>query len=129
MKLGYIIFYVRDVSATVAFYEKAFGLARRFVHETGTYAEMETGTTALAFVEEGAAKEHGFSIRHLRPNDEASAVEVALVTPDVAGAYARAVDAGAQATQAPKQKPWGQTVAYVRDLNGVLVELCTPMAG
>jgi lactoylglutathione lyase len=23
--------------------------------------------------------------------------------------------------------PWGQTVAYVRDNNGFLVELCTPM--
>ena len=129
MKLGYIIFYVQDVGATVAFYEKAFGLARRFVHESGGYAEMETGATALAFVEEGAAKEHGFSVRHHRPKDEASAVEVALVTPDVAGAYAHAVEAGAEATQPPKQKPWGQTVAYVRDLNGVLVELCTPMAG
>ncbi len=129
MKLGYIIFYVQDVTATVAFYEKAFGLKRRFVHETGTYAELETGTTALAFVEEGAAKEHGFTVRPLRPKEEASAVEVALVTEDVAGAYAHAVEAGAEATQAPKQKPWGQTVAYVRDLNGVLVELCTPMGG
>jgi hypothetical protein len=24
-------------------------------------------------------------------------------------------------------KPWGQTVAYLRDINGVLVELATPM--
>jgi lactoylglutathione lyase len=28
---------------------------------------------------------------------------------------------------APTKKPWGQTVAYVRDLDGHLVELCTPM--
>jgi hypothetical protein len=27
------------------------------------------------------------------------------------------------------EKPWGQVVAYVRDLNGYLVEICTPMAG
>lgn len=24
---------------------------------------------------------------------------------------------------------WGQTVAYVADLNGFVVELCTPMGG
>ena len=24
--------------------------------------------------------------------------------------------------------PWGQTIAYVADINGFLVELCTPMA-
>ena len=129
MKLGYIILYVPDVSAAIAFYEKAFGLARRFIHESGTYAELETGTTALAFVEEGAAKEHGFTVRHLRPKEDAAAIELALVTADVATAYTRAVEAGAEATQPPKQKPWGQTVAYVRDLNGVLVELCSPMEG
>jgi hypothetical protein len=36
------------VLASVEFFEKAFGLERRFVHESG-YGEMETGTTALAF--------------------------------------------------------------------------------
>lgn len=128
MKLGYIILYVQDVTATVAFYEKAFGLVRRFVHESGGYAEMETGATALAFVAEGMAKENGLTVRYLRPKEDAAAVELALVTPDVEAAYKRAVEAGARATQPPKQKPWGQTVAYVRDLDGVLVELCTPMA-
>jgi uncharacterized glyoxalase superfamily protein PhnB len=49
------------------------------------------------------------------------------VSDDVAGAYARAVAAGAAAVQEPRQKPWGQTVGYVRDLNGVLVELCSPL--
>jgi lactoylglutathione lyase len=43
MELGYVIVYVPDVAATVAFYERAFGIKRRFIHESGTYAEMETG--------------------------------------------------------------------------------------
>ena len=49
MKLGYIILYVEDVTATVAFYEKAFGLTVYFVHESKQYAELDTGTTKLAF--------------------------------------------------------------------------------
>ncbi len=28
----------------------------------------------------------------------------------------------------PNTKPWGQVVAYVRDLDGFLIEICTPMA-
>ena len=44
MKLGYTILYVSDVEKTVAFYEAAFGLTRRFIHEGG-YAEMDTGET------------------------------------------------------------------------------------
>jgi len=39
------------------------------------------------------------------------------------------VAAGARLVQAPEQMPWGQTVAYVADINDVLVELCTPVGG
>ena len=40
MKLGYIIIYVSDVPKTVAFYETAFDLKRRFIHESHLSAEM-----------------------------------------------------------------------------------------
>ena len=53
--------------------------------------------------------------------------EIALVTDDVAGGVAKAVAAGATLVQAPQDMPWGQTVAYVGDVNGFLVELCTPL--
>ena len=46
------------------------------------------------------------------------------VTP---AAFARAVAAGATPLKEPVTKPWGQTVAYVRDLDGFLVELCSPI--
>jgi predicted enzyme related to lactoylglutathione lyase len=55
--------------------------------------------------------------------------EIAFTTPDVAAAVERAVHAGATLVQAPERMPWGQTVAYVNDCNGFLVELCTPMGG
>jgi catechol 2,3-dioxygenase-like lactoylglutathione lyase family enzyme len=31
--------------------------------------------------------------------------------------------------RAVETMPWGQTIAYVADPNGFLVELCTPVAG
>ena len=48
-------------------------------------------------------------------------------TEDVATAWERALAAGATAVAEPGVKPWGQTVAYVRDPFGVLVEICTPV--
>ena len=82
MKLGYVILYVPDVAGAVAFYETAFGVTRRFVHESGTYAELETGATALAFADEAmVAASHGF--RRNRPRDEAAGAEVGFVTGDV----------------------------------------------
>lgn len=129
MKFGYTILYVDDVEATVAFYEKAFGLKRTLV-VPNEYGELDTGATKLSF----AAKTNAanlFAIP-LQPADAKTpppAVEVAFVTDDVMTAFAAAVGAGAVALAEPKQKPWGQTVAYVRDNNGFLVEICTPVSG
>jgi hypothetical protein len=38
MKFGYTIFYVKSVVETVEFYERAFGLQRKFIHESEQYA-------------------------------------------------------------------------------------------
>ncbi len=128
MKFAYTILYVRDVGQSLAFYESAFGLQRRFLHESGMYGELETGSTALAFAAESLAQSNlsgGFQPADLARPPAAS--EVGLATPDVPAAYERALRAGAISAAAPKTKPWGQTVAYVRDMDGHLVELCTPM--
>jgi uncharacterized glyoxalase superfamily protein PhnB len=114
--------------ATIAFYERAFGLARRFVHESGQYGELETGATALAFVTETTATENSGPFRPSRPGELPPAMEVALTCDDVPAAFQRALAAGAISVKQPSTKPWGQTVAYVRDLDGFLVELCTPMS-
>lgn len=126
MKLGYTILYVADVTRSIDFYERAFGLQRRFVAPGGEYGELETGATALGFV----------SLAHMQsmlPESFAAAAsgaprsEIALVSDDVAAAQARARAAGATVVMPPTVKPWGQTVAYVRDGDGHLVELCTPL--
>ncbi|MGI8749211.1 MAG: VOC family protein [Thermoleophilaceae bacterium] len=52
-------------------------------------------------------------------------MEIALVFDDVHAAYARA--AGCSALTEPSDKPHGQTVAYVRDPWGTLVEVASPV--
>jgi lactoylglutathione lyase len=128
MKFGYAIAYVPDVAASLSFFEAAFGLKRRFLHESGTYGELDTGDTTLAF----AAHElgHGnFSGGHVAASESTKPLgfEVGLVTADVAQAHASALRNGATELSAPVRKPWGQTVSYVRCPDGTLVELCTPM--
>lgn len=128
MKFGYTIAYVPDVAASLAFYETAFGFKRRFLHESGQYGELETGATTLAF----AAHELGdanFPGGHLAASasEKPLGIEIAFTTDDVAGAVGAAIAAGASALYAPEQKPWGQTVAYLRCPAGILIELCTPM--
>jgi predicted enzyme related to lactoylglutathione lyase len=128
MRLGYIIIYVLNLEETVTFYEKAFGISRRFIHESG-YAEMETGATALAFATEKLGAMNGVVTRQNRGNDDAAGAEIAFVTDDVSTSFAKAVTAGALAYKQPEKKPSGQELAYVRDNNGFLVEICSPMGG
>ena len=130
MKFGYTIAYVPDVAQSVQFFERAFGFATRFLHESGTYGELETGDTALAFASHELA-ESNFAQGHVAASDSAQplGMELGFVTPDVAAAHARAVAAGAVELSAPVTKPWGQVVSYVRCPDGLLVELCSPIGG
>jgi len=126
MKFGYVLLYVDDVEKTIGFYESAFGQERKFVHESG-YGEMNTGSTRLGFVTHELAESNGVTYAKPQAGGEAPPIEIAFVTDDVAAAYEKAVKAGAVAVAQPGEKPWGQTVAYVRDVNGFLIELCSPI--
>lgn len=126
VKFGYTILYVRDVPQSVAFYQQAFGLRQRFIHESQQYAEIETGGTTLAFASNELAKSNlpnGF-FENNRENKPAG-IEIGLVTEDVRGLCDRAVKSGAVMLVEPYEKPWGQVVAYVRDLDGILIEICS----
>jgi catechol 2,3-dioxygenase-like lactoylglutathione lyase family enzyme len=130
MKFGYTIVYVPDVAASLAFFEAAFGFERRFLHESGSYGELQTGETTLAF----AAHELGdgnFPGGHVKAHVSAQplGMELAFVSDDVPAAHARALQAGAHGLSAPASKPWGQVVSYVRCPDGTLVELCSPVHG
>jgi lactoylglutathione lyase len=127
MEFGYTILYVADVAASLDFYERALGQRRRFLHESGQYAELETGATALAFAarELAAANLPG----QFRPEERPGmrpVFEVCFVTDNVQSAFDRAIEEGAESVSAPQTKPWGQDVAYVRDPDGNLVELASP---
>lgn len=129
MQFGYTITYVPDVRSSLAFFGKAFGITTRFLHESGAYGELDTGTTRLAFAahELGALNlPQGYIAAH--SSAQPLGVEIALVTSEVLPAHQRAIAAGATELAPPKVKPWGQTVSYLRCPDGILVELCTPVA-
>ena len=130
LRFGYTILYVSDVGASLDFYERALGQRRRFVHESGQYAELDTGPTTLALAahELAAANVPGL-YRPERRTGAQPTFEVCFVTDDVQGAFDRAVAEGAAEVTPLQTKPWGQDVAYVRDPDGNLVEIASPAGG
>ena len=129
MRLGYIILYVPNVQAAIDFYAKAFDMECRMhqAQDGMEYAELATGDTVLAFASEPLADSHNFPYRKQRMEDDSPAVEIGLVTDDVQTTFDRAVAAGATPLHEPAEKQWGQTVSYVRDNHGFLIEICSPV--
>jgi lactoylglutathione lyase len=128
MQLGWVIVYVDEPPAAAEFYERTFGMRSDFVAPGGSYAQLDTGPTKLAFASY-ALGEKNFEggVRRADSNGQPPNAEIALIHEDVEAAYARALEAGCVSLAAPENKPQGQRVAYVRDPFGTLVELATPL--
>ncbi|MEO6722881.1 MAG: VOC family protein [Ferruginibacter sp.] len=128
IKFAYAILYVQDVAKSISFYEAAFGFARKFIVPDNSYGELLTGDITLSFASVELAKTNlreGFteSSLHQKP----FGIEIAFATDDVEATFASAVKAGATPLEKASVKPHGQTVAYVKDIDGFLIEICTPM--
>lgn len=129
--LGYVSYYVSDVASALDFYVQAFGLEQRFLTPEHDYGELATGDTVLSFVAHELADHNLSAAGGFVPLDAATGpvgATIVLITDDVPAAVEAAVAAGARPYTDPVDKPWGQTVAYVVDPSGILVELATPVA-
>jgi len=120
----YTILYVKNVTETLTFFETAFGFKRAMLHESGDYGELDTGNTTLSF--SSLALMTNMDKNPGKVDATSPTFELAFQTEDVAGALAKAIEAGATLVQNVEEMPWGQSTAYVTDNNGFLIELCTP---
>lgn len=128
IKFAYTILYVQDVTKSVEFYENAFGFTRKFVTPDNDYGELLVGETTLSFASITLAKSNlkeGFLESNLTAKP--FGIEIGFTADNVKETVSTAVNAGATIVEDPKTKPWGQIVAYVRDIDGFLIEICTPM--
>ncbi len=128
IKFAYTILYVSDVKRTAEFYAKTFGFEVRFIAPGDEYAELSSGSTTLSFAALPLASsnlKNGFQEADL--NAKPFGMEIGFTTVDVPALVDKALAAGATLLEEPKEKPWGQVVAYVRDPDGFLIEICTPM--
>ena len=127
IRFGYTIAYVDDVDDALTFFERAFGIERRFVDPSGDYGELDTGDTVLAFANHQLGQSN-FPAGYTKGTpDRPMGVEIALVTDDVNTVHIKALEHGAKELRGPVEKPWGQTVSYVATPSGVLLEICSPV--
>ena len=128
VKLGYTILYVADVTKSIEFYESAFGFQRKFITPENDYGELLTGETTISFASLELANSNlrnGFLVS--KQANKPFGIELGLVTENVHQVIEKALEVGAIIVEEPKEKPWGQTVGYIQDLDGFLLEICTPV--
>ena len=128
ISLGYVIHYVENVKSTLDFYGRAFGFEMKFISPDGSYGELITGVTTLSFASNTlAASNFDIVYNKTQLDSPPPGIEIGLITTDVDAFVERALTCGASLVASPKTKPWGQVVAYVRDPDGLLIEICSPI--
>lgn len=128
IQYAYTILYVEDVAQSMHFYNSVFGFDEKFITPEKDYGEMASGPTTLAFANLSLATsnfEEEFAVSSM--GKPPFGIELAFTTDDVAGLMAKALSQGAHSLADLKTKPWGQQVAYLKDPNGFILEICTPM--
>ena len=128
IQYAYTILYVPDVPKTMEFYKKAFGFEQKFLTPENDYGELISGTTTIAFanLELGNSNfKKGFTKSKL--SEKPFGIELAFTTSEVEKVMEIAIKSGAEQLAETVIKPWGQKVGYLRDLNGFIIEICTPI--
>jgi uncharacterized glyoxalase superfamily protein PhnB len=128
MKYSYTILYVENVIETIEFYEKAFGFSRKFITPENDYGELISGETAISFasIKLGNSNfKNGFE--KITNSEKPFGVELVFTSESIETDFQNAINSGAIEFEPLTEKPWGQKVGYVRDNNGFLIAICTPI--
>lgn len=120
-----VAIYVKNVKKSVDFYERVFEFKRDFLDEDEIYSELSLGQAKISFIKEIFVKKHiiknGFHINNIEKIP--SGFELALTTNDVEKVFKKAVEEGAHIISKPTNDSRGYKVAYLRDFDGIIVEI------
>jgi len=128
MKYAYTILYVDNVPETIAFYERAFGFSPKFITPEKDYGELISGETTIAFASTALGNSNfkkGFE--KMTRSKKPFGIELAFTSENIEVDFKKAIQLGAIEFEPLVEKPWGQKVGYVRDNNGFLIEICSPV--
>ena len=123
MKLNQLKLLVKDIAGSFQFYREALELA--VIRVPGeNQAQLRAGDTILTLLERHKFDE---SLGIKTPKNNADGIVLQFQVSDVQASYAAALSAGAQMVRSPRRTPWHTLSAFLRDPDGVLVELYRPL--
>ena len=128
MKFGSIVLFVENVRSIMEFYKKAFNMEEAMYDPSFDFGilKMEGGSIGIASNHSGKIMMPGKF--PASKNGHPDGVEIAFFSNDVSRDYQQAIDAGAESLTEPRKMEWGQTVAYVRSIEGTIIGICSEMS-
>jgi len=128
IKFAYTILYVENVPKTMEFYKTVLGFEQKILTPENDYGELRSGATTIAFANHELGHSNfkeGFAESNIA--NKPFGIELAFTTDKVEETMERAIQNGAVLLADAVTKPWGQKVGYLKDLNGFILEICTPI--
>lgn len=124
-RLTHLSYYVSNPINSAKRWESLLGLKRKLTHEFAIYTESEGLGLILAFADLGLAESN-------YPGDSGFQAgsgnhELDFEVDDVDAWYARALEEGFEAIQAPFDQDWGQRTCYLKDSNGIRLSFGSPI--
>jgi len=126
IKFKYLILYVEDVEKSINFYQNTFNTQIKFITPEKDYGELLTGETTISFASVSLASSNvkkGFLSS--KAEEKPFGIELGFSTDHVEALVEKAVKNRAVLYEDIAVKPWGQKVAYIKDPDNYLVEICT----
>ncbi|WP_080780180.1 VOC family protein [Chryseobacterium phocaeense] len=126
IKFKYVILYIEDVEQSMNFYHNTFDMPIKFITPDKDYGELITGETTISFASlslAGSNLKEGFL--YSKSMEKPFGIELGFTTDDVESLLEKALENGATLYEEVAVKPWGQKVAYIKDPDNYLVEICT----
>lgn len=123
-RFSFTYLWTPDVEATLRFYERAFGLPVRRAARDGDWGLVGDPGHPLGIEGHHLAPERAggrFPDTYVR--GQPAGFYLVLDVAELESAFRRAVDAGCEVLSPPERTAVGNRVAWVRDPNGVVVEL------
>jgi lactoylglutathione lyase len=115
--LDYVILYVEDLDASVAFYRTLLGLP--VSTRSDTYAEFRLSNAKLGLYDRAHLPELIGRPGHARGGSS----EVVFLVGNVDAEAERLRSAGAEILSGPVDRPWGHRTVHLADPDGHVVEL------
>ena len=121
--VDYVIIYVRDLDASIAFYRDVIGLPFKF--QDHGYAEFGTSGPKFGLYERSGLRQ----LIGREATGGGPAGEVLFLVEDVNAEAGRIRGLGAEILSGPVDRPWGHRTLHILDPDGFVVELAQEIPG